>query len=73
MAKLKKDSEPYITIHEDDYKTLLQDHITLKALKIAGIEKTKLYKSIDSILRDDRVEVHIKPVVRHFKSRDDAK
>ena len=25
MAKLKKDSEPYITIHEDDYKTLLQD------------------------------------------------
>lgn len=62
MAKKLSESTKYVTLHERDYLTLLNDHMMLRALKIAGIEKHPAFKSIDSILRDGRVETHIRPV-----------
>jgi len=67
MAILKKDKEKCVTLTERDYMTLIEDHITLKALKIAGIEKMTIYQGIKSIMEDDRVEVHIMPVQKRYK------
>lgn len=67
MAILKKDKEKCVTLTERDYMTLIEDHITLKALKIAGIEKMAIYQGIKSIMEDDRIEVHIKPVQKRYK------
>ncbi|SBV95443.1 conserved hypothetical protein [uncultured Dysgonomonas sp.] len=47
--------------------TLIEDHITLKALKIAGIEAMTIYQGIKSIMEDDRIEVHIIPVQKRYK------
>ncbi len=67
MAILKKDKEKCVTLTERDYMILIEDHITLKALKIAGIEKMTIYQGIRSIMEDDRIEVHIKPVQKRYK------
>jgi hypothetical protein len=50
MARKKTDSDKYVSIHPRDYMTLIEDHITLKALRIVGIESMPIYKSISSIL-----------------------
>jgi hypothetical protein len=67
MAKRKSELNQYIGLLEKDYLTLLEDHITLRALKIAGIEKMAIYKSIDSIIKDGRIEIHIKPVKQRYR------
>lgn len=67
MAKLKKDAEAVVTIRESDYMTLLEDHLTLKALKISGIEEMPLYKGITSIIEDGHVEIHMKPIKRWYR------
>jgi len=67
MARKKTDSDKYISIHPRDYMTLIEDHITLKALKIAGIESMPIYKSINSILKNNRVEIHIKPIEKNYR------
>ena len=46
---------------------LLEDHIVLRALKIAGIEKEAVFKAVDSIIRDKRVEVHIRPIEDKYR------
>lgn len=33
----------------------------VRALKIAGVEQMPIYKSVQSILEDDRVEIHSNP------------
>jgi hypothetical protein len=67
MAIRKSDKNRYISILEEDYLTLLEDHITLQALKIAGIEKMPIYQGIDSIIKDGRIEIHFKPVKKRYK------
>lgn len=67
MVLLKNNKEKLITIRESEYLTLIEDHITLKALKIAGVEKLPLYESVKSIIEDDRIEIHIKPVQKRYK------
>jgi hypothetical protein len=67
MAKRKSELNRYIGLLEKDYLTLLEDHITLRALKIAGIEEMPIYQSIDSIIRDGRVEIHLHPVKKKYK------
>lgn len=67
MAKLKSESNRYIEIHESDYLKLLKAHLTLEALKIAGIEKMDIYKGIESIIEDQRVEIHQHPINRRYK------
>jgi hypothetical protein len=67
MAIRKSDNNRYIEIIEKDYLTLLEDHITLQALKIAGIEEMPIYQAIDSILKDGRVEIHFSPVKKRYR------
>jgi hypothetical protein len=45
----------------------LEDHIVLRALRIAGIEKEPLFEAVESIIRDGRVEIHIKPVEGRYR------
>lgn len=58
MARIK--GEPCVTMKEKEYLKLLQDSITMKALRIAGIESMPIYQSIDSIINDDRVRLSVK-------------
>ena len=67
MAKRKSESQRYVTIHENDYYDLIKDHITLRALIIAGVEKLPLYKGVQSIIDDGHIEIHIKPVQKRYK------
>jgi predicted nucleotidyltransferase len=67
MAIRKSELNQYIGIPEKDYLTLLEDHITLRALKIAGIENMPIYKSVDSIIKDGRIEIHMKPVKQKYR------
>lgn len=59
MARFK--SESCVTLKEKEYLSLLQDSMILKALMIAGIENMPIYRSIDSIIRDDRIELSAYP------------
>lgn len=56
-----------MTITERDYLTLLDDHMVLRALKIAGIEKYPIFQAINSILKDVRVETRIRPIDGRYK------
>ncbi len=67
MARKKKDIDKYILLHPRNYMELIEDHITLKALKIAGLEAMPIYKSIESILKDGRIEIHIKPIEKNYR------
>ena len=53
---------PYVTLREQDYRMLLNDHLTLRAMKILGVEKHPAFRAVESILKDGRVEIHIRPV-----------
>lgn len=67
MAKLKSEIEKWASIPDREYLKLLEDHIMLTALKVAGIEKMPIYKVAESILKDNRIEIHIKPVKHYYK------
>lgn len=67
MAKKKSELNQYISLLEKDYLTLLEDHLTLRALKIAGIENMPIFRGIDSIIKDGRIEIHIKPIKSRYK------
>lgn len=67
MARKKKETDKYIILHPTDYMSLIEDHITLNALKIAGVENMPIYKSVRSILKNERVEIHIKPIEKNYR------
>ncbi|NDW11154.1 hypothetical protein [Dysgonomonas sp. 520] len=67
MAKKKSELNQYISLLEKDYLTLLEDHLTLRALKIAGIENMPIFRGIDSIIKDGRIEIHIKPIKSKYR------
>jgi predicted nucleotidyltransferase len=67
VAIRKSEKDRYISLLENDYLTLLEDHITLRALKIAGIEEMDIYKSIDSIIKDGRIEIHLQPIKKKYR------
>jgi hypothetical protein len=67
MAIRKSEKNQYIGLLEKDYLTLLEDHIILRALKVAGIEKMPIYQGIDSIIKDGRIEIHIKPIKQKYR------
>lgn len=67
MAKKISESTKYVTLYEKDYLTLLSDHIVLRALKIAGIEKHPLFEAVQSIVKDGHVEIHIHPIDKRYR------
>ena len=67
MAKLKSELDTYISMSERDYLLLVEDHIMLTALKSSGLEKMSIYKAAKSIIDNQRVEIHLKPVHKRYK------
>jgi hypothetical protein len=61
MAIKKTEANQYIRITRKEYILLLEDHMLVRALKIAGVEQMPIYKCVQSILKDDRVEIHSNP------------
>lgn len=66
MARIKSEAHKYITIREEEYLVLIENTMMIEALKIAGIEKLPIYKSMRRIIDDRRVEIHIKPIGRRY-------
>lgn len=67
MAFKKSEVTRTITLTERDYQVLLEDHITLQALKIAGIEAMSIYKGVNYILTNHHVEVRVKPLKTNYR------
>ncbi|MBF0648574.1 hypothetical protein IR083_07065 [Dysgonomonas sp. GY75] len=67
MAKLKSELDKWVSISDKDYLSLIEDHIMLTALKAAGIEQLSIYKAALHILKDNRIEIHLKPVKKNYK------
>lgn len=67
MAKLKSEVEKWVSMPDRDYLDLVEDHIMMTALRAAGIESLPIYKAAKSILKNNRVEIHLKPVKARYK------
>ena len=67
MAKLKSEVDKWVSMPDKDYLELIEDHILLTALRAAGIERLPIYKSAQSILKNNHIEVHLKPIKYHYK------
>jgi hypothetical protein len=67
MARIKSELEKYVSISEKDYLILIESHMMLNALKIAGVEELPIFKAADSILKDGRVEIHFKPIKPRYR------
>ena len=53
---------------ERDYLTLIEDHIFVRALRLSGaLNKDGVMKAIESVMDDARVEIHIKPIKKHYR------
>ena len=66
MARLKSESTKYITIKESEYLQLIEDAMTVEALKIAGVENLPIYNAVKRILDNKRVQIHIKPLCNRY-------
>lgn len=66
MAKLKSQSQKYIELKEEDYLRLIENTMTIEALKIAGIEKMSIWKAVQHILQNEHVDILIHPVSRKY-------
>mgnify|MGYP007027040798 CR=1 FL=1 len=67
MARLKSELDKMVPLSDREYLSLIEDHIMMTALKAAGIEELPIYKSAKSILKDNHIEVHIKPIKPNYK------
>lgn len=67
MAKLKSELDKWISMPDRDYLDLVEDHIMMTALCAAGIEQLPIYKSAQSILKNNHIEVHLKPIKPQYK------
>lgn len=67
MAKLKSESDKYVTLHEKEYFDLIESKILIEALKAAGIEDLPIYKAANMILQNARIEIHLKPIQRNYR------
>jgi len=66
MAKLKSQSQKYIELKEEDYLQLIENTMTVEALKIAGVEKMAIWKAVQHILQNEHIDILIKPVSRKY-------
>jgi hypothetical protein len=67
MAKLKSETEKWISMSDKNYLLLVEDHIMLTALKTAGVEQLPIYKAAQSILKNNRTEIHLQPIKSKYK------
>lgn len=66
MAKLKSQSQKYIELKEEDYLRLIENTMTIEALKIAGIEKMSIWKAVQHILQNEHIDILIRPVSKKY-------
>ena len=66
MAKIKSQSNKYVTIKETEYLQLIENTMIVEALKMAGAEELPIYQAVRRILDDKRVEIHIKPLCTRY-------
>lgn len=45
---------------------MIENTMMVEALKIAGVEELPIYKAMQRILEDKRVEIHIKPLCSRY-------
>lgn len=57
MAKLKSQSQQYVQLKERDYLQLVENTMTIEALKIAGIEKMDIWKAVQHILHTSIINI----------------
>ena len=68
MAYKISEQNSYVTITEKEYHALIKDHLFMKALRISGVlDKDDTKRAIDSIMKDPRVEIHIRPVKKNYQ------
>ena len=67
MAKLKSQAIRVVELKEHEYLQLVENTIKLEALKIAGIEKMAIYKSLEHILNNKHIDILIKPLSRRYR------
>lgn len=67
MAKLKSELDKWISMPDKEYLSLIEDHIMLTALKAAGVEELPIYKAAKCVLKNNRIEVHLKPIKHFYK------
>jgi hypothetical protein len=62
MARLKTQEDRRIPVSEDEYLRLVENTMIVEALKIAGVEEMPIWKAMQRILDDKRVEIHTRAV-----------
>jgi len=67
MAKLKTEVDKWVSMPDKDYLALIEDHILLTALKAAGVEQLPIYKAAQSVMKNSRVEIHLKSIKHFYK------
>ena len=67
MAKLKSEVDKWISMPNKDYLNLVEDHIMMTALRVAGVEQLPIYKSVQSILKGNHIDVHLRPIKPQYK------
>lgn len=67
MAKLKSELNKQVSLPEKEYLSLIEDHIMISALKAAGVEELPIFKAAKSILKDNRIEIHLKPIKSTYR------
>ena len=62
MARLKMQEDRRIPVPEEEYLRFVENTMIVEALKIAGIEEMPIWKAMQRILDDKRLEIHARPV-----------
>lgn len=67
MAKLKSELDKFISLHEREYFDLIESKLLIEALKAAGIEDLPIYRAANAVLKNARIEVHLKPIPKNYR------
>jgi urease gamma subunit len=68
MAYRLSEQESYITIPEKEYLALVRDGMFMAALRLSGVlKKDGVMEAIESIMKDPRVEIHVRPIKKHYR------
>ena len=68
MAYRLSEQESYVTITEKEYLALVKDHMFMAALRLSGVlKKDGVMQAVESIMKDPRVEIHVRPIKKHYR------
>lgn len=67
MAKLKSELDKFVSLHEKEYFDLIESKLLIEALKAAGIEELPIYRAANAVLKNARIEIHLKPIQKNYR------